>query len=187
MESSIKLTIFFFLPTRTWQNILVILCSSFSLVVFLPPPPPPSILTFFCTTRKSLHSKDDTLVRFRFFRHKSYAKKQIIDIAAAINSRSRVIAAATETCEDRSVTMPMEFTEKKNYREHELRKDKEKWMVISFSRNKTIVTLGRMTKRGDWIRIYIPINVCRFKGIYRTAFATSSFHAPMKLFFPMSL
>lgn len=186
MESSIKLTIFFFLPTRTWQNILVILCSSFSFV-FLPPPPPPSILTFFCTTRKSLHSKDDTPVRFRFFRHKSYAKKQIIDIAAAINSRSRVIAAATETCEDRSVTMPMEFTEKKNYREHELRKDKEKWMVISFSRNKTIVTLGRMTKRGDWIRIYIPINVCRFKGIYRTALATSSFHAPMKLFFSMSL
>lgn len=104
-----------------------------------------------------MHSKDDTPVRFRFFRHKSYAKKQIIDIAAAINSRSRVIAAATETCEDRSVTMPMEFTEKKNYREHELRKDKEKWMVISFSRNKTIVTLGRMTKRGDWIRIYIYI------------------------------
>lgn len=93
------------------------------------PPPFVSLLSSFHSyshflrrpTRKSLHSKDDIPdVRFRFFRHKSYGKKQIIDIAAAINSRSRVIAATTESCEDRSVTMPMEFTRKKNYREHRL-------------------------------------------------------------------
>lgn len=66
--------------------------------------------------------------------------------------------------------MPMEFTGKKNYREHELRKDKEKWMVISFSWNKTIVTTrsndGEREVIGCIVYIYIyivHINVCHLK------------------------
>lgn len=127
MESSIKLhfpplpPLFrFTYPLQRQQRGKIFLCSSSSFL---------SLLSSFHSyshflrrpTRKSLHSKDDIPdARFRFFRHKSYGKKQIIDIAAAINSRSRVIAATTESCEDRSVTMPMEFTRKKNYREHRL-------------------------------------------------------------------
>lgn len=66
--------------------------------------------------------------------------------------------------------MPMEFTGKKNYREHELCKDKEKWMVISFSWNKTIVTTrsndGEREVIGCIVYIYIyivHINVCHLK------------------------
>ena len=63
--------------------------------------------------------------------------------------------------------MPMEFTGKKNYREHELRKDKEKWMVISFSWNKTIVTTrsndGEREVIGCIVYIYTSINVCHLK------------------------
>lgn len=65
--------------------------------------------------------------------------------------------------------MPMEFTGKKNYREHELRKDKEKWMVISFSWNKTIVTTRSNDGKREVIGcivytyIYTSINVCHLK------------------------
>lgn len=84
--------------------------------------------------------------------------------------------------------MPMEFTGKKNYREHELRKDKEKWMVISFSWNKTIVTTrsndGEREVIGCIVYTYIYIDKrMPFKGIYRTPLATPSFHAPSRNFF----
>lgn len=89
--------------------------------------------------------------------------------------------------------MPMEFTGEKNYREHELRKDKEKWMVISFSWNKTIVT----TRSNDGERevigcivytyIYTSINVCHLKEFIVHLFATPSFHASSRNFFFSSL
>lgn len=170
MESSIKIAIFLF-SFLTYNNVAKHSCHPlFVVLIRLSSSSSFSFLTFFCATvlEKSLHSKDDIPVRFRFFRHKSCGKKQIIDIAAAINSRSRVITAATETCEDRSVTMPMEFTEKKNYREHELRKDKEKWMVISFSRNKTIVTRSNDGERWlDVSYICIYIYVYAYVCVYR--------------------
>lgn len=86
--------------------------------------------------------------------------------------------------------MPMEFTGKKNYREHELRKDKEKWMVISFSWNKTIVTTrsndGEREVIGCIVYIYIyivHINVCHLKEFIVHLFATPSFHASSRNFF----
>lgn len=90
--------------------------------------------------------------------------------------------------------MPMEFTGKKNYREHELRKDKEKWMVISFSWNKTIVTTrsndGEREVIGCIVYIYIyivHINVCHLKEFIVHLFATPSFHASSRNFFFSSL
>lgn len=87
MESSIKIAIFsfFFFLQQRGKNILVIVCS-FSFVP-LPPLPPPPYMFFAPRYSKKLAFErryPPSSVRFRFFRHKSYAKKQIIDIAAVI-------------------------------------------------------------------------------------------------------